>query len=66
MVKEWAAEHAKGKEMKYAEGFRVFTLVSDEDWDLCKGDPIKLEEQRKKKRAKAEKGDSNTKESVRH
>jgi LmbE family N-acetylglucosaminyl deacetylase len=32
MIKEWAAETAKGKEMKYAESFRVVTLVSDEDW----------------------------------
>jgi LmbE family N-acetylglucosaminyl deacetylase len=31
-IKEWAAERAKGKEMDYAEGFRVVTLVSDEDW----------------------------------
>ncbi len=42
LLKEWAAERAKGKEMKYAEGFQVITLVSDEDWELCKGDPIKL------------------------
>ena len=32
MIKEWAAEAAKGKEMSYAEGFRVITLVSDEDF----------------------------------
>jgi len=32
MVKEWAAESAKGKEMEYAEGFRVVTLVDDETW----------------------------------
>jgi LmbE family N-acetylglucosaminyl deacetylase len=31
-VKEWAAEVAKGKEMAYAEGFRVITLLSDEDF----------------------------------
>lgn len=31
-IKEWAAERAKGKEMAYAEAFRVVTLVSDEDW----------------------------------
>lgn len=31
-VTEWAAETAKGKEMVYAEGFRVVTLVSDEDF----------------------------------
>ena len=32
MLKEWAAGAAKGKEMAYAEGYRVITLVSDEDW----------------------------------
>ena len=42
MVREWAAEAAKGKEMEYAEGFNVITLVSDEDWKICEGDPIKL------------------------
>jgi LmbE family N-acetylglucosaminyl deacetylase len=31
-MKEWAAEAAKGKEMAYAETFRVITLVSDEDF----------------------------------
>jgi LmbE family N-acetylglucosaminyl deacetylase len=36
-IKEWAAERAKGKEMEYAEGFRVVTLVSDEDWEKAKG-----------------------------
>ncbi|MGQ0604319.1 MAG: PIG-L deacetylase family protein [Anaerolineales bacterium] len=37
MVKQWAAERAKGKEMQYAEGFRVVTLESDEDWAKYKG-----------------------------
>lgn len=32
-MKEWAAEIAKGKEMAYAESFRVITLVSDEDFE---------------------------------
>lgn len=32
MVKEWATETAKGKEMTYAEAFRVVTLVNDADW----------------------------------
>jgi LmbE family N-acetylglucosaminyl deacetylase len=32
MIREWAAETAKGKEMQYAEGFRVVTLISDEDF----------------------------------
>lgn len=36
-IKEWAAERAKGKEMSYAEAFRVVTLVSDEDWEKTKG-----------------------------
>jgi LmbE family N-acetylglucosaminyl deacetylase len=31
-VKEWAAERAKGKEMAYAEAFKVVTLVNDETW----------------------------------
>ena len=32
MIKEWAASSAKGKEMDYAESFRVVTLVDDETW----------------------------------
>lgn len=32
-IKEWAAARAKGKEMAYAESFRVITLESDEDWE---------------------------------
>lgn len=32
MVREWAASAGKGKEMDYAEVFRVMTIVSDEDW----------------------------------
>ena len=32
-IKEWASERAKGKEMGYAETFRVITLVGDEDWE---------------------------------
>jgi LmbE family N-acetylglucosaminyl deacetylase len=31
-MREWGAEAAKGKEMAYAEVFRVVTLVGDEDW----------------------------------
>jgi len=31
-IKEWAADRARGKEMMYAESFRVVTLESDEDW----------------------------------
>ncbi len=36
-LKTWAAENADGKDMKYAETFRVVTLVSDEDWEKKKG-----------------------------
>ena len=32
-VRQWAAESAKGKEMQYAEGYRVVTLVDDETWN---------------------------------
>lgn len=31
-IKEWAAVRGKGKEMAYAESYRVVTLESDEDW----------------------------------
>ena len=31
-IKEWAARSARGKEMAYAESFRVITLVNDEEW----------------------------------
>jgi LmbE family N-acetylglucosaminyl deacetylase len=31
-IREWAAERAKGKEMAYAESFRVVTLVNDDSW----------------------------------
>jgi len=30
-IKTWAAERAKGKEMKYAEAYRVITLVQEEE-----------------------------------
>jgi LmbE family N-acetylglucosaminyl deacetylase len=33
MIREWASDYGKGKEMAYAEGFRVITLVDDESWD---------------------------------
>ncbi|MBN1668229.1 MAG: PIG-L family deacetylase [Anaerolineales bacterium] len=36
-IKEWAAARAKGKEMGYAESFRVITLVNDEQWEQTKG-----------------------------
>jgi len=31
-LKQWSGEAAKGKEMDYAESFRVVTLVDDESW----------------------------------
>jgi len=52
MVRDWSAETAKGKEMAYAEGYKVVTLVSDEDWETCQGDPVKLYFARKEQRAK--------------
>jgi LmbE family N-acetylglucosaminyl deacetylase len=36
-IKKWASERARGKEMEYAESFRVITLESDEDWEKRKG-----------------------------
>jgi LmbE family N-acetylglucosaminyl deacetylase len=33
MIREWGADTAKDKGMDYAEGYRVVTLVSDEDWE---------------------------------
>lgn len=32
MIKEWASDTAKGKEMQFAEGFKVVTLIDDETW----------------------------------
>lgn len=32
MLRQWSAEAAKGKEMAYAETFRVITLISDDDF----------------------------------
>lgn len=37
-IKEWAAERGNGKEMAYAEGFRVVTLEDDEAWAKRNGD----------------------------
>ena len=42
-IKEWAAERGKGKEMAFAESFRVITLESDEDWKKRRGNVIDLE-----------------------
>lgn len=36
-VKEWAALCGKGKEMAFAESYRVITLVNDEQWEKTKG-----------------------------
>ena len=36
MIREWASNTAAGKEMEYAEGFRVVTLVDDETWEKQK------------------------------
>jgi LmbE family N-acetylglucosaminyl deacetylase len=33
MVRQWAGNSAKGKEMLYAETYRVVTLVNDKDWE---------------------------------
>jgi LmbE family N-acetylglucosaminyl deacetylase len=33
MVRKWASDAAKGKEMSYAETYRVVTLVNDKDWE---------------------------------
>ena len=42
-VKEWAAMRGQGKEMDYAEAFRVVTLVKDEQWEQTKGQVLPLE-----------------------
>lgn len=36
MVREWSAERAEGKEMQYAEAFKVITLENDEAWERLK------------------------------
>ncbi len=40
-VRTWAAERARGKEMDYAESFRVVTLLDDEEWQRRNGSPVK-------------------------
>jgi LmbE family N-acetylglucosaminyl deacetylase len=32
MIRQWSADAAKGKEMAYAEAYRVVTIVSDDEW----------------------------------
>jgi LmbE family N-acetylglucosaminyl deacetylase len=44
-MREQAAESAKGIEAKYAETFRVVTLVSDEDWQKTEGRVLPAYEQ---------------------
>lgn len=44
-VKQWAAETARGKEMSYAESYRVVTLVTDADWEKTHGVVIAPESQ---------------------
>jgi LmbE family N-acetylglucosaminyl deacetylase len=39
-IREWAAARGRGKEMAYAESFRVVTLVNNEDWEKTKGDVL--------------------------
>jgi len=43
-IKEWASTRGEGKEMAYAETFRVITLVSDEQWEKTNGRVLPLEE----------------------
>jgi len=35
-IRQWASEAAKGKEMAYAESFKVVTLINDKDWEAAK------------------------------
>jgi LmbE family N-acetylglucosaminyl deacetylase len=44
-IKQWAAMRGKGKEMAYAESFKVVTLVNDEDWEKNKGCVIDCDEE---------------------
>ena len=44
-IKEWAASRGKGKEMAYAESYRVITLVSDEDWEARKGCVVECDDE---------------------
>lgn len=37
MIRQWAQEAASGKEMQYAETFRVITLLDDETWGKTRG-----------------------------
>lgn len=37
-IREWSSERGRGKEMAYAEGYRVVTLVDDENWEKTNGE----------------------------
>ncbi len=50
-MKGWTAETGKGKEMMYAEGFKLITLVTDEDWEISKGNPLTLDKLKQKKQS---------------
>ena len=39
-VRNWTAERGKGMEMAHAEGFKVITLESDEDWEKWHGQVV--------------------------
>lgn len=36
-IKQWASDNAKGKEMQYAESYRVVSLVDDKTWEKLHG-----------------------------
>ena len=40
MIRQWAAEGGKGKEMDYAESFKVVTIENDETWAKLSGEII--------------------------
>jgi len=42
-IKEWAAIRGEGKEMPYAESFKVITLVNDEQWEKTNGRVLSIE-----------------------
>lgn len=39
-IRQWAAERGEGKEMAYAEAFKVITLESDENWEKKRGNVV--------------------------
>jgi LmbE family N-acetylglucosaminyl deacetylase len=36
MIKKWSSERARGKEMEYAESYRVIQMINDEEWEKQK------------------------------